>query len=171
MKCEYEYCQMFSSVAAAVTQKYLGFGFEEEHFIGKLSIVSNVKKLWDNCELRKQENNEALRRSFAEKANQVGHWIERQMDAVAAIGMGRQGSLEEQLSRLREYEEAVYQFKPHHEELERINQQIQESFVFENRYTQYTMETLRVGWEQSVTSVNRTINEVENQILLKFGCK
>jgi hypothetical protein len=26
---------------------------------------------------------------------------------------------------LREYEEAVYQFKPHLEELERINQQIQ----------------------------------------------
>merc|ERR1712226_270479 len=104
-------------------------------------------------ELKKQENNEALRRQFAEKSNQVGPWIERQMDAVAAIGMGMQGSLEEQLGRLREYEEAVYQFKPHLEELERINQQIQESFVFENRYTQYTMETLRVGWEQLVTSV------------------
>ena len=77
-----------------------------------------------------------------------------------------QGSLEEQLGRLREYEEAVYQFKPHLEELERINQQIQESFVFENRYTQYTMETLRVGWEQLVTSVNRTINEVENQVIM-----
>jgi len=89
------------------------------------------------------------------------------MDAVAAIGMGMQGSLEEQLSRLREYEEAVYQFKPYLEELERINQQIQESFVFKNRYTQYTMETLRVGWEQLVTSVNRTINEVENQILTR----
>merc|ERR1711971_592072 len=50
---------------------------------------------------------------------------------------------------------------------QRINQQIQESFVFENRYTQYTMETLRVGWEQLVTSVNRTINEVENQILTR----
>jgi actinin alpha 1/4 len=36
-----------------------------------------------------------------------------------------QGSLEDQLSRLREYEEAVYQFKPHLEELERVNQQIQ----------------------------------------------
>merc|ERR1711970_390965 len=118
-------------------------------------------------ELKKQENNEALRRQFAEKSNQVGPWIERQMDAVAAIGMGMQGSLEEQLSRLREYEEAVYQFKPHLEELERINQRIQESFVFENRYTQYTMETLRVGWEQLVTSVNRTINEVENQILTR----
>ncbi len=118
-------------------------------------------------ELRKQQNNEALRRQFADKANQVGPWIERQMDAVAALGMGMQGSLEEQLGRLREYEEAVYQFKPHLEELERINQQIQESFVFENRYSQYTMETLRVGWEQLVTSVNRTINEVENQILTR----
>jgi actinin alpha len=60
-------------------------------------------------ELRKQQNNEALRRQFADKSNQVGPWIERQMDAVAAIGMGMQGSLEDQLSRLREYEEAIYQ--------------------------------------------------------------
>ena len=41
-------------------------------------------------ELRKQQNNEALRRQFADKANQVGPWIERQMDAVSAIGMGMQ---------------------------------------------------------------------------------
>ena len=108
-----------------------------------------------NPEVQWEPFKRALRRQFAEKSNQVGPWIERQMDAVAAIGMGMQGSLEEQLGRLREYEEAVYQFKPHLEELERINQQIQESFVFENRYTQYTMETLRVGWEQLVTSVNR----------------
>ncbi|CAB4068316.1 ACTN1_4 [Lepeophtheirus salmonis] len=118
-------------------------------------------------ELRKQQNNEQLRRQFADKSNQVGPWIEKQMDAVSAIGMGVQGSLEDQLHGLREYEEAVYQFKHNLEELERINQQIQESFVFENRYTQYTMETLRVGWEQLVTSVNRTINEVENQILTR----
>lgn len=29
------------------------------------------------------------------------------------------------------------------------------------------METLRVGWEQLLTSINRTINEVENQILTR----
>lgn len=39
--------------------------------------------------------------------------------------------------------------------------------IFENRYTQYTMETLRVGWEQLLTSINRNINEVENQILTR----
>ena len=33
-----------------------------------------------------------LRRQFAEKANQVGPWIERQLDAVTAIGMGLQVS-------------------------------------------------------------------------------
>ena len=41
-------------------------------------------------EMRKQQNNEALRRQFADKANQVGPWIERQMDAVSALGMGMQ---------------------------------------------------------------------------------
>lgn len=118
-------------------------------------------------ELRKQQNNEMLRRQFAEKANSVGPWIERQMDAVTAIGMGLQGSLEEQMHRLREYEQAVYAYKPHIEELEKIHQAVQESMIFENRYTNYTMETLRVGWEQLLTSINRNINEVENQILTR----
>lgn len=118
-------------------------------------------------ELRKQQNNEMLRRQFAEKANAVGPWIERQMDAVTAIGMGMSGSLEEQLHRLKEYEQAVYAYKPSIEELEKIHQAVQESMIFENRYTHYTMETLRVGWEQLLTSINRNINEVENQILTR----
>uniref|UniRef100_A0A1B0AND0 F-actin cross-linking protein n=1 Tax=Glossina palpalis gambiensis TaxID=67801 RepID=A0A1B0AND0_9MUSC len=118
-------------------------------------------------ELRKQQNNEMLRRQFAEKANVVGPWIERQMDAVTAIGMGLQGSLEDQLHRLKEYEQAVYAYKPNIEELEKIHQAVQESMIFENRYTNYTMETLRVGWEQLLTSINRNINEVENQILTR----
>ena len=69
--------------------------------------------------------------------------------------------------RLKEYEQNVYTYKTHMEELEKLNQGIQESMVFENRYTQYTMETLRVGWEQLLTSINRNINEVENQILTR----
>lgn len=82
------------------------------------------------------------------------------MDAVTAIGMGAVGSLEDQLQRLKEYEQAVYSYKPHIEELEKIHQAVQESMIFENRYTNYTMETLRVGWEQLLTSINRNINEV-----------
>lgn len=84
-------------------------------------------------EFRKQQNNEMVRRQFAEKANQVGPWIERQMDAVTAIGMGLQGSLEDQLHRLKEYEQGVYAYKPHIEELEKIHQAVQEGMIFENR--------------------------------------
>ncbi|KAK8387969.1 hypothetical protein O3P69_020108 [Scylla paramamosain] len=120
------------------------------------------------AELQKQQNNESLRRQFAEKANGVGPWIEKQMDAVAAIGMGMHGSvLEDQLNRLKDYENAVISNKAIMDEMEKIHQSVQESMVFENRYTQYTMETLRVGWEQLLTSINRTINEVENQILTR----
>lgn len=68
---------------------------------------------------------------------------------------------------MKEYEQAVYQYKTHLEELEKIHQAVQEGMIFENRYTQYTMETLRVGWEQLLTSINRNINEVENQILTR----
>jgi actinin alpha 1/4 len=112
-------------------------------------------------------DNEMLRRQFGEKANNVGPWIEKQMDAVTAIGMGIQGSLEDQLLRLREYEQAVFAYKPNIEELEKIHQAVQESMIFENRYTQFTMDSLRVGWEQLLTSINRNVNEVENQILTR----
>ncbi|XP_043201207.1 alpha-actinin, sarcomeric isoform X2 [Amphibalanus amphitrite] len=118
-------------------------------------------------EMRRQQNNEALRRQFAEKANQVGPWIEQQMAAVAAIGMGGTGALEDQLIKLKNYEQAVYAYKPQIDELERIHQSIQEGMIFENRYTHYTMEALRIGWEHLLTSINRNINEVENQILTR----
>ena len=91
-------------------------------------------------ELMRQQRNEGLRRKFAEKANGVGPWIERQMDSVAAIGMGMTGTLEDQLSKLKQYEMAVIQYKPHMDELEKIHQEVQEGMIFENRYTQYTME-------------------------------
>lgn len=120
-----------------------------------------------NRELLRQERNEGLRRQFAERANMVGPWIENQMDGVAAIGMGIVGSLEDQLKKLKEHESIVHDYRPHIDELEKIHQEVQEQMIFENQYTQYIMETLRVGWEQLLTSIHRNVNEVENQILTR----
>ena len=39
--------------------------------------------------------------------------------------------------------------------------------IFENRHTGFTMETIRVGWEQLGVSIARNINEVENQVRLE----
>lgn len=118
-------------------------------------------------ELTKQQNNEQIRRQFAEKANQVGPWIEQQVAAVAAIGMGGGGSLEQQLAQLKGFEQDVAGYRPEIDSIEHIHQAIQESMIFENRYTKYTMEALRVGWEHLQTSINRNLNEVENQILTR----
>lgn len=91
-------------------------------------------------ELLRQQRNEGLRRKFAEKANGVGPWIERNIDQVAAIGLGMQGTLEDQMQKLRAYEDAVGQYRVHIEEMEKIHQEVQENMIFENRYTHYTME-------------------------------
>lgn len=118
-------------------------------------------------ESRRQQNNERLRQLFAEKANTVGPWLERQLEQVLAIGMGGRGSLESAISQLRSIQQQTNAYKPNLDELERINQEMQENFVFENRAARYSMESLRVGWESLLTSINRTINECENQILMR----
>jgi len=72
--------------------------------------------------MAKQQRNERLRREFAQKANVVGPWIENQLDAVASITIQMKGSLEDQLTKLHQYEKSVQQYKPHMDDLETINQ-------------------------------------------------
>lgn len=115
-------------------------------------------------EVLRQQNHERLRRQFADKANQVGPWLEGRIDAVQGIYASRL-SLEQQLTTLTSMEEEVLAYRHNMDELERYNQAVQEAFVFDNAHTPYTMETLRVGSEQLLTSIARAMNEVENQIL------
>ncbi|CAF0768710.1 unnamed protein product [Brachionus calyciflorus] len=132
--------------------------------------VQNLVPLRDQTlqkEMNKQKQNDNLRILFAEKANLVGPWIERQHDQIASCTVNMQGGLEQQLQRLRTLEQALTQYKPNIDELENINKEIQEAMIFENRHTGYTMETIRVGWEQLGVSITRNINEVENQILTR----
>jgi actinin alpha 1/4 len=117
-------------------------------------------------EANKQKSNDQLRMLFAQKANIVGPWIERQHDQISNITMNMQG-LESQLQKLRVMEQSLGQYKPNIDELENINKEIQEAMIFENRHTGFTMETIRVGWEQLGVTIARNINEVENQILTR----
>ncbi|XP_067680052.1 alpha-actinin, sarcomeric-like isoform X2 [Haliotis asinina] len=118
-------------------------------------------------EMARQQRNEHLRREFGKRANVVGQWIETNLDAVASIGLQSKMSLEDQLKKLKQFDSAVQAYKTNMDELERINMEVQEAMIFENRYTQYSMETLRVGWEQLLTAIARNSNEVENQILTR----
>ena len=117
-------------------------------------------------EASKQQQNDKLRMLFADTANQCGPWIEKQHDQLTLCAMSMQ-TLEQQLAKLRGMEQALGAYKSHIDELENINKEIQEAMIFENSHTGYTMETIRVGWEQLGVAVTRHINEVENQILTR----
>lgn len=106
------------------------------------------------------------------------------------------GSLEEQMNSLKQYEQNIINYKSNIDKLEGDHQLSQESLIFDNKHTNYSMEVspppppppathnlvhqvlsgltlhlflqhIRVGWEQLLTTIARTINEVENQILTR----
>ena len=81
-----------------------------------------------------------MRQQFAQKANMVGPWIEKQMKAVIDLGFNLQIALEDQQTNLKQYEQVVVAYKPHMDELEACNQAVQEAMIFENPHTDYTME-------------------------------
>ncbi|MEE6490556.1 hypothetical protein FKM82_015904 [Ascaphus truei] len=115
----------------------------------------------------KQQSNERLRLQFGNQANKVGPWIQGKMEEIGRIAIEMHGTLEDQMIHLKQYEQSVINFKPDIDKLEQQHQLIQEALIFDNKHTNYTMEHIRVGWEQLLTTVARTINEVENQILTR----
>lgn len=50
------------------------------------------------------------------------------------------GTLEDQLSHLRQYEKSIINYKPKIDQLEGDHQLIQEALIFDNKHTNYTME-------------------------------
>ncbi|XP_069602649.1 alpha-actinin-4 isoform X1 [Ranitomeya imitator] len=115
----------------------------------------------------KQQSNERLRLQFANQANVVGPWIQGKMEEIGRIAIEMHGTLEDQMNHLKQYEQSVINYKPNIDKLEQQHQLIQEALIFDNKHTNFTMEHIRVGWEHLLTTIARTINEVENQILTR----
>ncbi|XP_053156091.1 alpha-actinin-2 isoform X1 [Hemicordylus capensis] len=118
-------------------------------------------------ELARQHANERLRRQYAAQANVIGPWIQSKMEEIARSSVEISGPLEDQMNQLKQYEHNIINYKINIDKLEGDHQLIQEALVFDNKHTNYTMEHIRVGWELLLTTIARTINEVENQILTR----
>ncbi|KAK2088373.1 Alpha-actinin-4 [Saguinus oedipus] len=91
-------------------------------------------------EQSKQQSNEHLRRQFASQANVVGPWIQTKMEEIGRISIEMNGTLEDQLSHLKQYERSIVDYKPNLDLLEQQHQLIQEALIFDNKHTNYTME-------------------------------
>uniref|UniRef100_A0A673Y5D0 Actinin alpha 3a n=1 Tax=Salmo trutta TaxID=8032 RepID=A0A673Y5D0_SALTR len=136
----------------------------------KWDAVKHLVPLRDQMlqeEVARQQSNERLRRQFAAQANIIGPWIQTKMEEISHVSVDIAGSLEEQMSNLKQYEQNIINYKCNIDKLEGDHQLSQESLIFDNKHTNYTMEHVRVGWEQLLTTIARTINEVENQILTR----
>ncbi|XP_004712241.1 alpha-actinin-2 [Echinops telfairi] len=118
-------------------------------------------------ELARQHANERLRRQFAAQANAIGPWIQNKMEEIARSSIQITGTLEDQMNQLKQYEHNIINYKNNIDKLEGDHQLIQEALVFDNKHTNYTMEHIRVGWELLLTTIARTINEIETQILTR----
>ncbi|KAJ0006510.1 hypothetical protein NQD34_013783 [Periophthalmus magnuspinnatus] len=136
----------------------------------KWDTVKHLVPLRDQMlqeEVARQQANERLRRQFAAQANIIGPWIQTKMEEISHVSVDIAGSLEEQMNSLKQYEQNIINYKSNIDKLEGDHQLSQESLIFDNKHTNYSMEHIRVGWEQLLTTIARTINEVENQILTR----
>ncbi|KAI4815365.1 hypothetical protein KUCAC02_005513 [Chaenocephalus aceratus] len=162
--------QFKSTLAEANKEREAIQAIQAESIDSKWEKAMGMVPLRDTAlqeELNKQNNNDSLRAKFAAQANTVGAYIQAKMEEIGRISIEMNGTLEDQLTNLRDYQTSIMSYMPEINTLEGSHQLIQEALIFDNQYTSYTMEHLRVGWEQLLTTIARTINEVENQILTR----
>ncbi|XP_066527908.1 alpha-actinin-2b isoform X1 [Hoplias malabaricus] len=141
-----------------------------EEILNKWDKVKKLVPQRDSAlqeELARQHGNERLRRQFAAQANIIGPWIQTRMEEIGRCSLEIGGTLEDQMTQLKQYEHVIVSYKPNIDKLEGDHQLIQESLIFDNKHTNYTMEHIRVGWELLLTTIARTINDIETQILTR----
>lgn len=62
---------------------------------------------------------------------------------IARSSVDLAGTLEDQMNQLKQYEHDIINYKPNIDKLEGDHQLIQESLIFDNKHTNYTMEVQR----------------------------
>lgn len=67
------------------------------------------------------------------------------LQEIGRIAIEMHGTLEDQMSHLKQYEQSVINHKPNIDRLEQKHQLIQEALIFDNKHTNYTME-VRLSW-------------------------
>lgn len=118
-------------------------------------------------EQQRQQDNETLRCTFAERANQASAYIDAKNAALSDLSIEGKGTLEDQLKALQGFQTEVATYQSSIDECEAANQAAQAAMVFDNPHTSTSIEALRASWRQLNSSIARNINEMENQIMIR----
>ena len=85
---------------------------------------------------------------------------------IGRISIEMNGTLEDQLTNLREYEQSIIDYKPNIDQLEGDHQLIQEALIFDNKYTTYTMEVTHT-LSRTHTHTTYTMEVTHTQLFLE----
>ncbi|KAI6659265.1 Alpha-actinin, sarcomeric isoform X1 [Oopsacas minuta] len=118
-------------------------------------------------EMENQQSNETLRIQFSEGANKFGPWLESKSLELTQLGLSITGSLEDHKQRLFDFSQELADSKVTLDDLENINATLQTKLVFDNPHTEFKIETIRTSWEAVQLQIGRSINEIDNQILIR----
>lgn len=127
-------------------------------------VESRKQKL--ASETTTQEENEAIRVEFAEKANEFNAWINEQSTAVSAITSGEK-SLEEKLADAQQANANVQSNSHRFEEAAASNQKLEDARITDNKHTELTIEVLKLRWEKLANLAKETEDLIHKQILAK----
>nr|CAB3219883.1 alpha-actinin-2 [Phallusia mammillata] len=133
----------------------------------KIQDMGPVRDRLLQQEFAKQQTHERLRLQFGTLANELGDWFTAANVDLTKVALEMKGSLEQVHEELLGFRRMVEERQPKVDELEGYHQACQGELVFGNDHSKYTMEHIRVGFEQLKATIATTINEVENQILMR----
>ncbi|KAI6661821.1 Spectrin alpha chain, brain [Oopsacas minuta] len=126
------------------------------------SIIQKRQSALDK-ECMRQERNDKLKRSFADKANLFHLWLFNTRRSMVE----NTGQLHEQLELLQLKFENISEKQNELSVLERLSCELQDEMILDNPYTQHTSVGLSQQWDQLSQLGRRMIYNLQQQILSK----
>jgi len=119
-------------------------------------------------ELKRQEENDRLRRDFAESANKFHQWIiSTRMWLLDGTAMTEELTLEDQLEATKRKAEEIILKRNDLKVIELKGSNLEEHLILDNRYTEFSTVALAQQWDQLNQLAMRMEHNLERQIQAK----
>lgn len=114
-------------------------------------------------ESQRQDQNDDMRRSFAQQANAFHSWLSETRTACSELT----GTLEHQLESVKMKAREVLSRKEGLRRIEELGAQMEKAMILDNRYTEHTTVSLAQQWDQLGQLALRIQHSLEHQIQAK----
>jgi len=133
-----------------------------------MQLVDNYKQALAD-EMKRQEDNEKLRVSFAEKANTLNHFLKEHKKKVTTIAESG-GTGQDLKSSLEKMKIANTDLKTNQDKLDTVlaeDKKMTEAHIIENKHTTLSTAQLKIEWEQLNTLTLSNIQLLEKEIRMQ----